>query len=126
MNVDDLYAAVTEAILRAEGLEASGATVDAEEAYFRVSALEEEIALMLGPEDEEGAIARRGAVTAAISARMPTRALDLADSYLSETTAPEPLLRQLRELADQARALLPPQSEPRVRPDARVRLPSAA
>ena len=78
MNLDDLYRSVTEAIDRAEGLEALGRDREAAAAYQEVSRIEERIAEILPAADPEGALARQGVVTAALSAGDPRRALERA------------------------------------------------
>lgn len=110
MNIDDLYQRVTEAILRAERLEASGPAAEAEKAYLAVSLLEEEIAAAIPAAEEEGEIARRGAVRAAFTARSPTRARALAAQYTADRAASAELIEELREMvsaadADLAKAL---------------------
>ena len=74
MNIDTLYQRVTAAILEAEALEAKGPSFEVAQAYLTVSFVEEEIAEELPASEEEGAIARRGAVRAALTAGLPTRA----------------------------------------------------
>ncbi|HWO25613.1 MAG TPA: hypothetical protein VNO30_43030 [Kofleriaceae bacterium] len=54
-----------------------------------MSTLEESIASLMSPDDIEGEIARLGAVTAALSAGEPLRALQLAERFLAERLAPE-------------------------------------
>ncbi len=73
MNLETLYPLVTEAIRRAEVLDELGAP-GAQHAYLDVSLLEERIANLLPVSDAEGAIARRGAVSAAIAAHEFRRA----------------------------------------------------
>jgi hypothetical protein len=83
MTIELLYPLVTEAIRRAETLEdlqAPGARV----AYLDVSILEEQVAEVLPASDPEGAVARRGAVRAALSANEQDRARQLAERYLAE------------------------------------------
>jgi len=87
MNLDDLNRRVTNAIVRAEGLPASSR--DGAEAFREVCALEEAIAALVPSDDLEGEIARLGAVTAALSAGEPLRALLLAARFLAEGLAPE-------------------------------------
>jgi hypothetical protein len=89
---------VTAAILRAEqhppGTEAATA-------FREVSRLEEAIARITTPGSLEGGVARRGAVTAALSAGDWLRAMKLANDYL-EQAPPLPLEQQLVALIDQA------------------------
>jgi hypothetical protein len=103
MNRDELNRRVTNAIVRAEGLP-SGSR-EAWEAFREVSALEESIATLTAPDDLEGEIARLGAVTAALSAGEPLRALQLAERFLAESLAPE-VAEKLRQLGKEADAEL--------------------
>lgn len=80
----DLYGRVTEAILRAESLDADGRARDAVLAYQEVSRLEEEIAALLPAADPEGALARQGVVTAALDAGDVTRAIERARFYVGD------------------------------------------
>jgi hypothetical protein len=104
MNLDELNRRVTNAIIQAESLPAGSR--EAREAFHHVSTLEESIAALLPPDDLEGEIARLGAVTAALSARDPLRALQLAEQFLAEALAPEVAekLRGLIEVAGAERA----------------------
>lgn len=99
MSLDDLNHRVTNAIVRAERLPAGFR--DAWEAFHEVIALEESIATLLPPDDIEGEIARLGAVTAALSAGEPLRALQLAARFLAENLAPE-VAEKLRRLVKEA------------------------
>ncbi len=83
----DLNQRVTAAIFRAEGLER-----DAHAAFAEVSRLEEEIAAICPAGTLEGDVARRGAVTAALSANDPQRAVNLAREYLAGPVAISGLL----------------------------------
>lgn len=100
MTLDELNQRVTNAIIRAESLPAGSR--DAWEAFHEVSALEESIAALVLPDDIEGEIARLGAVTAALSAGEPLRALQLAERFLAEGLVLEAAdkLRQLAREAD--------------------------
>lgn len=103
MDLAELNRRVTSAIFRAERL-AEGSW-EAQEAYREVSFLEETIASRTGPAEVEGAIAREGAVHAAIKAGECLRALSLATRYLEEDAAPADLrieLEALRSAADKA------------------------
>lgn len=124
MSLDELYQRVTGAILEAEAAETKGAPVEAARAYLTVSFIEEEIAELLPASDEEGAIARRGAVRAALTAGLPARARDLAERYMAEPGAPPDLVEQIREMAAQVDALLarPARCDVLVIPEARYRL----
>jgi hypothetical protein len=102
-TLDGLYDLVSAAILRAESAEARREDSRAAEAYFEVSCLEEEIADELPATNPEGAIARRGVVRAALSAQQYDRAFDLAERYLSDSSAPEDLRAALSGLRDEAR-----------------------
>lgn len=103
MSLDELNHRVTNAIIRAESL--SAGSREAWEAFHEVSVLEEAIALLAPPDDIEGEIARLGAVTAALSAGEPLRALQLAERFLSEGLALE-VGAKLRQLANEADAEL--------------------
>ena len=124
MNLDALYQRVTEAILEAEALESKGPSVEAAQAYLTVSFIEEEIAATLPASEEEGAIARRGAVRAALTAGLPTRAKELAERYMAESGAPRELVDQLREIALRVDGVLesPSPGSVLVVPEARYRL----
>lgn len=87
MDLDDLNARVTDAILRAERLPAG--TTEAEDAFREVGRLEESIASITSPDEVEGEIARLGAVTAALSAADPLHALLLMERYLTEGVSRE-------------------------------------
>jgi hypothetical protein len=125
--IDRLYERVTSAIFTAEEAEARGDLVGARKAYLEVSFLEEDIASRLDASDTEGAIARRGAITAALSADLPERALDIVHRYLREEL-PTALDGQLKLL--QAEALSKRTSSDlrqlHVRPAARFALEAVA
>jgi hypothetical protein len=101
-RLDDLYTLVTDAIFRAERLERSGQARETALAYLEVSRLEEEIAAAVPASDVEGAIARRGVVTAALSAGDYVRAREIAERFAGEANAPRELVAELRRLRDQA------------------------
>lgn len=101
LSIEELYPLVTEAILRAETLQDLGAP-GAARAYLDVSLLEEKITEVVSASDPEGAVARRGAVRAAVSANEHGRAQHLAERFLSETDADEGLREDLRNLAQEA------------------------
>ncbi len=103
MSLDELNRCVTNAIIRAESLPAGSR--EAWEAFHEVSALEESIAAVVPPDDIEGEIARLGAVTAALSAGEPLRALQLAERFLAESPDPE-IAEKLRQLVKEADAEL--------------------
>jgi hypothetical protein len=127
MSIDELYESVTLAILRAEALEDQGSIAEMRGAYLTVSFIEEEIAEMTPPSGPEGAIARRGAVRAALKAGVPMYARELADRYLAEP-APPPLADELRRMRTDAEASLdlPMLSAFRVTPAARYSIHDAA
>ena len=100
-SIDELYSLVSLAIHRAGAAEGTAA----EAAHLEVSCLEEEIAELLTASDKQGAIARRGVLTAAIAARQYMRAVAMADAYLAEQGFSEALrakLLALRETAQRA------------------------
>lgn len=115
MSLDDWNRRVTDAIVRAESLPVG--SCDAWEAFHEVSKLEESIARIAPSDHLEGEIARLGAVTAALSADEPLRALQLATQFLTENPAPEiaqkfhQLMQQAEEMLDRAAA-----DEPIVKP----------
>jgi len=82
MDLNELNRSVTSAILLAESLPAG--TWDAQRAFRKVADLEEEIATIVGARTAAGEIARLGAVTAAMSAGEPLRALQLGERYLAD------------------------------------------
>lgn len=99
-TIELYYPLVTEAIRRAETLEdldAPGASA----AYLDVSLLEEKIAEALPPSDPEGALARRGAVRAAITAKKAERARQLVERFLAEDGIEPELQNQLQQLSEQ-------------------------
>jgi len=101
MSAELFYPLVTEAIRRAETLEdlkAPGTSA----AYLVVSLLEEKIAETLPASDPEGAIARRGAVKAALSARDLGRVRDLVERFLTEDEIDADLREELHQLSKQA------------------------
>jgi len=100
-NIDTLYTLVSEAIRRAEVLEDLHAP-GAADAYRDVSRLEERIAGLVPPVGAEGAIARRGAVTAAISGKEPQRAIELVDRFSSEPDVDSDLAAELTALRARA------------------------
>lgn len=105
-SVDELNRRVTDAIFRAERAERLGDARDVWLAYMEVSALEEAIAAELPASETQGAIARRGAVTAALSAQEFVRARELASGFLSDPLLPGDLRSQLRALLDEANAAM--------------------
>lgn len=119
MRIDDLYQGVTEAIGRAESLEAAGRARDAVIAHQEVSRIEEQIAKLLPAANDEGALARQGVVTAALSAGDLTRAAERARFYLGEeglSPAWKVELESLRHEAEEALRELQGGAEPAVVP----------
>lgn len=110
MKLDDLYKRVTDAISRAESLEAEGRTRDAAMAYQEVSSIEEEITELLPASDPEGALARQGVVTAALSAGNLTRAIERARAYSAANELSAPFRDELAALEREAQAALRAQS----------------
>lgn len=103
MTLDELYSKVTTEILRAEHLD--GRDKDAAAAaYRRVSELEQRIAELLPADNEEGAAARRGAVTAALSAGDPVRAFNVAGRYIVDSSSDSDLRKDMVRLQDEALA----------------------
>jgi hypothetical protein len=86
MSLNFLYLLVAEAIRRTEILEDLRAP-GMHTAYSEVSLLEEKVAELLPASDPEGALARRGAVRAALAARELGRAQKLAERFLAEADA---------------------------------------
>jgi hypothetical protein len=101
MSAELFYPLVTEAIRRAETLEDLGAP-GTSAAFLDVSLLEEKIAETLPASDPEGALARRGAVRAALSARDPGRARQLAERFLAEPDIDAEAREELLQLSKQA------------------------
>jgi hypothetical protein len=81
--LDMLNLLVTEAIFRAEALARTGSK-DAASAYAEVSRYEDALAALHPADDVEGAVARTGAVTAALRAGQYERARDLATRYAAD------------------------------------------
>jgi hypothetical protein len=97
MDLETLYLLVSVAIRRAETLEDLKAP-SAKAAYHEVSVLEEQIADHFPPSAGEGAIARRGAVRAAISAHDFARANRLAQKFIRATGADAEMSAELTGL----------------------------
>jgi hypothetical protein len=108
----DLNMRVSGAIFRAE--HAAPNSLEADRAYREVSRLEEQIASLVPPDRVQGAVARVGAVTAALSTKDWLRAAQLAETFMGD--APDDLAEQLRELANEAETLSESVAEPAVRP----------
>src|SRR5258708_3159365 len=101
MDIESLYPLVTEAIRKAEVFEDLNAP-GARDAHRDVSLLEEQIAKLLPASDSEGAIARRGAVRAAIAAGDFHRAEQLAARFSADAKANKSLRRELDAMAEEA------------------------
>lgn len=97
VSLDSLYLLVTEAIQRAEVLEDLGAP-GAAAAHLDVSLIEERIAGMLLASSVEGALARRGAVRAALSAGDRRRAENLIDRFGADPDADDDLRTQMGQI----------------------------
>ena len=96
MSIESIYTKLTPAIIIAEDLEATG--WDARAEFAIISMLEEQAAALLPASTLQGAIARRGAVRAALKAGDEARAGALCQAYLAETdiaAADQEALRQL-------------------------------
>jgi hypothetical protein len=105
VDTDTLNTLVTDAIWRAEELEALG--IPASPAWKEVSAIEEELAKAFPVSEGQGRIARRGAVRAALKAGNYDSAQALTAAYIAEEAAPDSLKTALCEIlneADQAMA----------------------
>jgi len=100
VDTDALNTLVTEAIWRAEELEALG--IPPAPAWREVSAIEEELAKVIPVSDGQGRIARRGAVSAALKAGDYDRAQALVDAYIAEQEAPDSLKTGLHEILEEA------------------------
>lgn len=105
-GLESLYRDVTEAVLRAESAERAKDVRRTAEEYFRVSCLEEKIARELPPDEPNGAIARRGVVTAALAAKRYDRALEFTKRYLDEPGATDSQRAKLAALRAEAERAL--------------------
>jgi hypothetical protein len=101
VETDILNTLVTEAIWRAEELEALGIR-PASSAWKEVSKIEEQLAQAFPLSEAQGRIARRGAVDAALKAGDYDRAQALTDAYLADESAPASLKAGLHEILDEA------------------------
>ena len=101
MDLETLYPLVTEAIRRAEVFEDLHAP-GARDAWRDVSRLEERITRILPASDPEGAIARRGAVRAAIAGGECERACDLVTRFKAEDDVSVTLVAELEALRQRA------------------------
>jgi hypothetical protein len=111
-EIQDLNKRVSEAIFFA-GRAAPGSQ-EAQDAYRQVSALEEQIARLTAPTDVDGAVARVGAVSAALRAGDWLRASRLVEEFLGG--APDDVATELRELNREAEASARAIDEPDVKP----------
>src|SRR5690606_33475554 len=93
MNLDELNTRVTELIYRAKNLQEG---LERTQVFHDISVCEEQIAKLLGANLLDGRLARLGAVTAAISANDPRRAVELATTYIAEPQQDKELLRLLK------------------------------
>lgn len=98
----DLNRAVTSAIWGAQHCDAVGAKRGAAIAWARVSELEESLSRQHGPATTDGAVARRGAVQAAMSAGDAERAVELATIYMAAPYVPEQLACELGAMREEA------------------------
>lgn len=103
MDLAELNRSVTGAILRAEAL--APGSWEAQRAFREVADLEEEIATIVGARTAAGEIARLGAVTAALSAGEPLRALQLAERYFTDGLS-DGSRAKLAELLSEAEAMI--------------------
>lgn len=101
MSIELLYPLITEAIRRAETLEDLRAP-GARSAYLDVSLLEERIADLLPASNPEGALARRGAVRAALAAKDFVRAQQLYKRFLAEPGSNSESKEELLRLIEQS------------------------
>ncbi len=101
MSIELLYPLLSEAIRRAETLEDLAAP-GTRSAYLDVSLLEERVAEVLPAFDPEGALARRGAVRAALAAREFARAQQLVERFVAEAECDAALRAELLGLLEQA------------------------
>jgi hypothetical protein len=100
MHADALHTLVSSAIWRAEQLDEQGLET-ACSAWIEVSKWEEELAKIIPAKEAEGRIARRGAVRAALKAKEPARARELADRYAAEKGVPRALRTELRGMLEE-------------------------
>jgi hypothetical protein len=119
-DLETLYPLVSEAIRRAEllqDLDAPGASA----AFLEVSIFEEQIAVLLPPSVSEGAIARRGAIRAAIMASEFGRARALAERFGSEAEPSSAIATELAGLLKEVK-----KAEEAARPITTTRFPKAS
>jgi hypothetical protein len=99
MEIAELIERVTKAILHAESFVPG--SFEAQSAFRDVSTLEEDIAAATSSRDVEGALARVGAVSAAIKAGEYLRALQLGRRYVGELVGVKAQAR-LQQLLEEA------------------------
>jgi hypothetical protein len=98
IDLNELCSRVSWAIHEAERAWDGGQRERAQELYSGVSRIEEGIAEIVPACDVEGALARRGAVAAALLAGQRSRAFDLVEKYIAEPHVSEELRGQLRAI----------------------------
>lgn len=125
MTLDELHAAVTDAIIDAESHPPD--SLERRRRFRYVSDLEEEIAAIAGAQTVAGEAARLGAITAALSAGEPLRALQLTARYSGVEGLSVGVEQEMYELVERAEAQLQRNmdDEPRVQP-VRFRVKDAA
>jgi hypothetical protein len=101
-TLDELHSVVSYTIHKAAVAQAKGDVDLARFEHLVVSMTEERIANLLPADHSEGAIARRGVVTAAIAAEQYTRGVQMANTYLQDPNVTSTLRTQLTELRDAA------------------------
>jgi hypothetical protein len=111
-EIQDLNMRVSEAIFFAA--RAAPGSREAQETYGQVSMLEERIARLTDATDVEGAVARVGAVSAALRAGDWLRASRLLEEFLAG--APDDVATELRTLAREVEEAACAVPEPNVRP----------
>lgn len=104
MTLDELHAAVTDAIIDAESHPPD--SLERRQRFRCISDLEEEIAAIAGAQTVAGEAARLGAITAALSAGEPLRALQLAARYSGVETLSLGVHEEMSELVERAEAQL--------------------
>lgn len=97
LSLDALNLLTSEAILRAEALEDVGAPGTAA-AHLEVSMFEERLAAMIPASSPAGALARHGAVGAAVLGGRPDRAEELTEFYSADPDASADLRAELAAL----------------------------
>jgi hypothetical protein len=102
MELDVLYPKISEAIRKAESLEDAG-DAGVYQAYLEVSELEDMIAGLIPLSEPEGALARRGALRAALVAGDLQRARELRGRYEAEEGVTTGFRRELAEVWEAAR-----------------------